>query len=236
MNSDPLIVVHQPDFIPYLGFFHRLLLADIFVVLDHVQMNKEGWVHRDKIKTSSGWKWITLPLHPFPLKTPICEVKISNTQNWKLKHLNSVTEAYRKASFFNEIFPYYQKLYMYNPLHMSDFTLASIMMLLRLFDIPIPVVRSSDMSPEGRSNALVAELVVKAGGRRYLSGLGAKAYFDPIPFNKAGVSVIWQKFEHPVYPQLHGDFLPMLTSLDLLFNCGIDQSRQILKSCVNAYD
>jgi hypothetical protein len=66
---------------------------------------------------------------------------------------------------------------------------------------------------------------------RYLSGVGARAYFEPEPFAAAGIEVLWQNFKHPIYPQLYGEFIPGLSSIDLLFNCGIAKSREVLRSC-----
>ena len=233
MKHNPLVVIHQPDFIPYLGFFHRLLLADVWVVLDHVQINRRGWTHRDKIKTQNGMQWLTIPLQSAPRDSSINAILLANDPSWCQAHLNILEASYKKAPFFAEIFPYCKDLYSHQFYNLSDFSLASVLMLLTLFDIDIVLMKSSDMLPETKSNALMAELVVKAGGNRYLSGLGAKAYFDPAPFDEAGVNVIWQQFEHPVYSQLHGAFVPQLTSLDLLFNCGINDSRKLLRSLVN---
>jgi hypothetical protein len=104
-------------------------------------------------------------------------------------------------------------------------------MLMELFSVKIETVLASDLEPVGKSNALLVDVLHKVKAGKYLSGVGAKAYFDPVPFAAAGIEVIWQDFKHPVYPQLYGDFIPYLSSIDLLFNCGIDHSRKILRSC-----
>jgi hypothetical protein len=103
-------------------------------------------------------------------------------------------------------------------------------MLLRLFDISIPRVLSSSLEPLGHKNELLVDILRKVGASRYLSGVGARDYFDPVPFERAGIDVAWQEFEHPVYPQLHGEFMPYLSSIDMLFNCGTEESRRILRS------
>jgi hypothetical protein len=138
-------------------------------------------------------------------------------------------ENYRKSAFFNEIFPQIQALYDRPCVLLADFNRASIELLLGLFDIRIEILLASSLAPRERSNELLVEILGKVGADRYLSGVGAKAYFQPEPFETAGIEVIWQDFQHPVYPQLHGDFVSHLSSIDLLFNCGIVRSREILR-------
>ena len=128
------VVIHQPDFIPYLGFFHRLLNADLFIVLDNVQFLRRGWHHRDKLKTPQGDSWFTIGLVKSPQDTKINEIYLSD-DNWEKKHLNLFKQNYKKAKYFHEIFPYIEKLYMTEFSRMIDFNLASIAMLMKLFDI-----------------------------------------------------------------------------------------------------
>jgi hypothetical protein len=104
-------------------------------------------------------------------------------------------------------------------------------MLLGLFDLDIPKVLASDLQPVGKSNEMLVDILKKVRADRYLSGLGAKAYFEPEPFAAAGIEVVWQDFKQPIYPQLYGEFIPGMSSIDLLFNCGIAKSREVLRSC-----
>ena len=225
-------VIHQPDFLPHLGFFDRLLHADVFVLLDsaqYVDSTSRSWTHRDKIKTPKGARWISLSVKSAPRDTPIREIELSEKVDWRKDHINLLRENYRKSLYFAEIFPEIEQLYAYPYTKLSDFNRASIELLMRLFDIRIETVAATSLSPQGKSNELLVDILKKIGADRYLSGPGARAYFRPEPFAAAGVEVLWQDFRHPVYTQLHGDFVPYLSSIDLLLNCGIDQSRKILR-------
>lgn len=221
-------VIHQPDFLPYLGFFERLLHADVFVLLDNAKPSR-GWTCRDKIKTPNGAIWISLSVKNTPDDTPICETELSEDIDWRTKHINILRENYRKSPYFAEIFPEIEQLYAYPCTKLLDFNRASIELLMRLFDIRIETVVATSLSPEGKSNELNVDILKKIGADRYLSGSGARAYFRPEPFAEAGIEVLWQDFQHPVYSQLYGDFVPYLSSIDLLLNCGIDESRKILR-------
>jgi len=224
------VVIHQPDFIPYLGFFHRLLQADLFIILDDVQFLREGWHHRDKIKTQNSAKWHTLKIKKAPLGTTIKDIVLLEDTKWKKDNLNQIKENYKKAIYFDEIYPFLEILYSSNDKFLIDVNLKSIEMLNNFFDIKIQTVLSSSFNIDSKANELVVELLQKVNATHYISGVGAKDYFQAEPFNNAEIEVVWQDFNHPVYPQLHGEFIPYLSSIDLLFNCGIKKSREILRS------
>jgi hypothetical protein len=228
------VVIHQPDFLPWLGFFHRLARADLYIALDHAQFvsgTSRSWTHRDRIKTASGPKWLSLSVRKASLGTPISEVALSPDGAWREANLNLVREAYRQAPHFGLVFPRLEALYAANHERLVDMTLASIDLLSEMLDVRCRRELSSGMEPNGASNEMLVDLLRKRSATRYLSGVGAKSYFDPSPFAAAGIDVVWQEFAHPVYPQLHGAFMPMLSAIDMLFNCGIERSRNILRSC-----
>lgn len=228
------VVIHQPDFLPYLGFFHRFLQADLFIVLDHAQFVRgtcRAWTHRDKIKTSAGEKWLSLSVKNAPLGTPINRIELLASDDWRKKNIDLIRSSYREAPYFEEIMPVMKSLYQRQTQMLSDFTMQSIAALMELFDIHIPYVFSSSLEPTESKNKLLVELLKKVGATHYLSGVGAKAYYTSEPFDEAGISVVWQEFIHPIYPQIHGEFIPYLSSIDLLFNCGIQKSGTILRSC-----
>lgn len=228
-----IVVIHQPDFLSYLGFIHRFLNAGLFVALDHVQFvngTSKSWTHRDRIKTPYGSQWLTVSVRKTPRDTPINAVELSDT-DWRAQNLNLIRRNYREALHFEEVFPELENLYALPCERLVEFTMASINMLIRLFDTPLPIVFSSSLQPSGHKNELLADILRKVGATHYLSGMGARDYFELAPFSEAGIEVVWQEFRHPVYPQLHGEFVPCLSSIDMLFNCGIKHSRRILRSC-----
>jgi hypothetical protein len=228
------VVIHQPDFLPHPAFFHRLLSADLYVVLDHVQFvngTSRSWTHRDKIKTPLGAQWLTVGVRKAPRATPINALQLADDTGWKSRSLNLVRENYRDAPHFDQIFDEINALYALPCATLVEFTMASIEMLLRLFNIVVPSVRSSTLTPTGHKNDLLVDLLRKVDATHYLSGLGARSYFLPGPFADAGIDVSWQRFTSPVYPQLHGAFVSDLSSIDMLFNCGIDRSRELVRNC-----
>lgn len=231
MMDRKTVVIHQPDFLPHLGFFHRFLYADLYISLDHVQFvhSNRSWTHRDKIKTPQGAKWVTVAVSKAPRDTPINWIELANT-GWRDENLNLIEQNYRRSAFFAEVMPHVQRLYALQFGLLRDFNMASIEMLMDLLDVRIPWVFSSTLEPQGAKNDLLVDVLRKSGATHYLSGVGARDYFDPVPFDRAGIAVEWQQFDHPVYAQCHGPFEPFLSSIDLLFNCGIERAREILRA------
>jgi hypothetical protein len=228
------VVIHQPDFLSYLGFFHRLLSADIYIALDDVQYvsgTSRSWTNRDKIKTKNGDKWLTLSVKKATRDTKINQIELNETVNWKKNNLDLLKQNYKNSEFFAEIFPYIENMYKNSEGNMSKFNMNSIIILIKLFDIKVEIIQSSSLHTTRVKSERLVDLITEVNATHYLSGIGAKDYHKDGPFKDANIKVIWQKFTHPIYPQLHGEFIPYLSSIDLLFNCGIEQSRKILRSC-----
>jgi len=225
------VCIHQPDFVPYLGFFHRLLFSDIFIIHDDVQFLRNGWHHRDKIKTKYGVKWLTLSVKKGKVNQEIRNVMLSeNIHVWIKKKMNILKDSYGKASYFNDYFPQIEELFFSDVSKLIDLNMKFINFFLDIFDIKVKIIFSSDLNVNGYKTEKIINIMRAINRSHYLSGIGAKAYFDEKMFIKDGLQVKWQHFQHPIYPQLYGDFMPNLSCIDLLFNCG-HKSKDILRSC-----
>lgn len=228
------VVIHQPDFLPHLAFFHRLLHANLFVILDTAQFvtgTSRSWMHRDQIKTSSGKTWLSLSVQKTPRGTAINEILLSDKVDWRTANLNLVKQHYSHAPYFEEFWPELDKLYALRTNSMAEFNMASIKMLMDALGIDIDIVLASELNAGGKSNERLVNILQEVGASHYLSGVGARDYFEEAPYAQAGIEVLWQEFEHPVYDQLYGDFIPYLTSIDAIFNCGVEQTRELLRTC-----
>ena len=228
-----IVVIHQPDFAPYLGFFHRFLSADLYIALDNVQFvnSSRGWTNRDKIKTPLGEKWLTVSVKKTSRSTLINKVEIANELNWKEKHLMLLDQNYKKSNFYKEIMPEIENIYSQKFDLLIDLNMKIIELFMDFLNVSIPWVFASSLDPEGSKNELLVDLLKKVSGTHYLSGLGARNYFMPEPFTKAGIEVVWQNFKHPIYEQRFGCFCPYLSIIDLLFNSGLSNSREIIRRC-----
>lgn len=221
-----VVCAHQPDFLPYLGFFDRLLKCDVFVLMDDVQLIRRGWHNRNRIKTPQGPMWITVPiLRKGRSCQTILESRIDHTRHWRRQILNAIRFNYHKAPHFEAYFSAIETLINQDVEFLVDLNLRLLSFLLEAFQIRVSTVRASELKIQGRSNEYLVNAVIAVGGNAYLSGTGAKDYLDEEYFQRHGITIHWQDFPHPVYPQLHGEFLSNLSCVDFLFNCGPECPR-----------
>lgn len=221
------VCIHQPDFVPYLGFFDRLIDSDILVIYDDVEFSKKGrWHHRDKIKSPQGPVWLRLPVATPRSHQLILETQLQDDRDtWVEAHLDRLRQYYQKAPAFAEQIAAVEHLYRTAPNDLTGFNVAFIRHMLTIFDLSVDIQFSSALGCAGTRNGRLIEIVKAVGGTHYLSGTGAVNYLEPDMFREAGVILEIQEFQHPVYPQLFGAFEPYLSCLDILFNCGADAAR-----------
>lgn len=225
-----IVAVHQPQYLPWLGYFDKIDRADIFCFLDNVQYKKNEWQNRNRIKTANGWQWVTTPvLYQFPQK--INEVKINSRVNWKRKHFQSLLTNYRKAPFFNEYIDFFEQLYSKNWERLADLNVYLILNILQMLNLePKSTVRASDLQLSDDPSDRLIDICNTLGADSYLSGQDGIKYMNTERFRLRGIKIIMQDFKHPVYPQLFGEFQSHLSIVDLLFNCG-PQSIQKIREC-----
>ena len=223
----PTLAVLQPGYLPWLGFFDQMRRADVFVYYDDVQFDKHGWRNRNRVKSTTGAPhWLTVPVGHRG-RPRILDVEIDNRSAWARKHLGTLRQFYARAPFLDRYLPDLAALLQKRWERLVDLDLASSALLADWLGLRPRVLRASDLDVAGaRSERLVA-LCQRVGARRYLSGDAARVYLDVALFERHGIEVVWQDYAHPVYAQQHGPFLPYLSVVDLLFNCG-DASGDIV--------
>jgi hypothetical protein len=213
------VAIHQPQYLPWLGYLDKIARADLFVSLDSVQFKKNEWQNRNRIRTARGWQWVTVPvLHDFGQR--IKDVRINQTTDWRAKHLKALEMHYAQAAHREPVLAGLRAIYQRPWDRLSDLNLAVIRWLLGEFGIKTPVRLSSDMQlPEEPTERLIA-ICRTVGATSYLAGAGARDYMDFKKFEKAGIPVDVQEFHHPVYRQCYEPFEPGLSAIDLLLTCG----------------
>jgi len=223
-----IVAIHQPQYLPWLGYFDKIRRCDAFVFLDNVQFKKNEWQNRNKIKTSQRPQWLSVPvLHRFGQK--IFEVKINNTVAWGKKHLQALITNYSKARYFNEHLEFFEKTYSQDWHYLVDLNIHTIHYLVKALGIlEKKFARASEFKLREENTERLVDLCKLLGGDIYLSGKDGPKYLNLKEFEKEGIQVIFQDYRHPIYPQLYGDFEPCLSVIDLLFNCG-PESLSILK-------
>ncbi|MBI4722404.1 MAG: WbqC family protein [Candidatus Stahlbacteria bacterium] len=222
-----IVACHQPNYLSWLGIFHKLKSADVFVVLDVVQFPRgTSFVNRNRIKTPNGQLWLTVPVKKKGLGLQsIYEVEIDNTHNWRKKHLWSLVHSYKRAPYFYDYIEYLEKIYENEWTKLIALNLELLNKISEWLGIGTKIICSQELFKETKETIptgsdLIIQICKSLGAETYLSGAGGKKYIDIEKFKVQGIKVKYNSLVLKAYPQLWGDFIPNLSIIDLLFNCG----------------
>ena len=224
------VAIMQPTYLPWMGYFDLMDQGDIFVLLDSVQFDKRSWQQRNRIKAPNGELLLTVPvLSKGKRDQRICEVQIDQTSNFAEKHVKTIEHYYSKAPFFGKYIDEFATVLRKRHQHLAELTIELIDWLRETIGIETRLIRSSSLGVEGAKVELLIATCKSVGAERYLSPLGSKAYIDENNiFPQNNLELKYQNFEHPKYAQLHGDFIPYMSVIDLLFNEG-QRSLEIVR-------
>jgi len=226
-----LICIRQPGYLPFSGFFKKIMSSDIFVFLDDVQFEKNDWDNRNKIRTSDGSMWLTVPvLHKFGQK--LNEIKIVNDDEWNQKHLKAIQINYQKAPFFETYWYEIKKILDKKWDRLIDLNYEFIEYFLSKLEIKKKIVKSSDLKIDASGSEKLLKICKELKADTYLSGELGKNYLDEDIFNEDKIKITYEKYEHPKYFQVYNPFLSNMSIIDLLFNEG-EKSSKIIKNAKN---
>jgi hypothetical protein len=226
-----IISIHQPNFFPWFGYFLKIYRSEKFIFLDDVQIIKTGssFTNRVKLNMQGKEQWYTVPIK-----------RISNFQNindtnfadslWRKKFIATIKSNYSKAGFYHENIELIISLIEYETENISEFNINTISKLAEYFDIKTHLLKSSSFSVDSKSTKRIIDLIKECGGDAYLSGTGADKYQDLDMYKLSNIHLIYNDFNHPVYPQIkYSDFISNLSILDILFNLGKSNTIEIFQ-------
>jgi hypothetical protein len=223
-----IVFVHQPEYIPWLGFFDKLAQCDVCVIYDDAQYQHGGFHNRNRIRTPQGWEWLTVPIsHGYP--QTIKNVKIAGDQ-WKNKHLYRIRHHYQNAPYYSRYYPILKDAIMFNHQSLLGLNLHLIKELAEVLDIKPKMICSSELPYAGtEKNEKLISMCTILGADCYLSGSGGRNYIQEAMFNQAKIKLHWHTYQHPTYKQGFNGFEPNMSIIDLLFNEG-PRTREIIQS------
>jgi hypothetical protein len=230
----PTCAIMQPTYLPWIGYFALMDMADVFVFLDDVQLSKQSWQTRNRIKGEGGKElMLSVPVRHAGAQ-PIRDVEIDGA-HWVAKHLKSFTQNYRKAPHFGEALALYEPVLQVAHAKLCDLNIALISAVADRLDITGRRIRSSEIAEKSadRRDRLV-DICKQFGADTYLSPAGAAGYLSEddgeAQFGKHGMTLLYQRYEHPTYAQVNGAFLPYMCVLDLIANVGVAQAATIIRA------
>jgi hypothetical protein len=213
---------HQPNYLPWLGFFDKMLQCDVFIIEDNIQLEKQGFTSRNMIKTEKGSQWLTVPIQHIGRPILINEAKIVDSGNgyWRRKHWESIKGSYSNSQFWNRYNGFFEETYNTEWKLLIDLNMHIIKGIMKFLRIDKPLVMASSLGVSGKKNELLINQCKALGATVHFSGIGGKDYLDLKSFEDEGIRVVLQEFEYPVYKQRYGNFIPNLSAIDYLFCVG----------------
>lgn len=215
-----ICAIHQPNFLPWLGYFYKISVADVFVILDNVDIltgSAKAITNRTMIKTQAGKQWITIPIKNGNSKL-IKDIVIVNN-NWQVKMLKTITNAYSKSINYNKIYPIIESIINYKTDSLSEFNINAIIQINKILNIATEIKIASNINVNTTDrNLRIVELCKYLNSQIYMSGIGGKKYHNEKTFKDHNISICYSDFKHPIYTQLHGDFIEGISIIDFLFN------------------
>lgn len=231
------VAIHQPHFLPWLGYLHRMAQADLFVLLDHVQFERRNYQNRTLIRMNDEGRWLTVPVVQHSQKERIVDKEVDNrldgTKWWADNHVSTLRHAYRQAPFFEKYSEQIKTLFATRWDKLAQINQASLDLLRDAFGITTKLVRSSELDVEGARGDLILNICKAVGADTLIAGMGgSRGYLDIEGFQREGVRIAFHEWTHPEYPQCAdrknaAPFLKGLSAIDMLLNCG-ERSRTLL--------
>ena len=234
-----IVAIHQPHFLPWLGYLHRMAQVDAFVLLDHVQFERRNYQNRTMIRMNGEARWLTVPVIQHSQKERILDKQVDNrlegTKWWSAIHFNTLRHAYREAEFYDACAPQFKQLFETRFERLVDLNQAGVDLLREAFGIRTPLLKSSELAVEGARGDLIFNICRAVGADTLMVGFGgSRGYLDADAFARAKIEIVQHQFTHPEYAQCGtkaGEprpFLRGLSALDMLFNCGPRSAELLL--------
>lgn len=223
-----IVSIHQPDYIPYLGLFYKISQSDKFVFLDDCQFSNDNMHHWNRVKTPQGECRLKIPVHQH-LGDTINNVRTKDELSWKEKHLKTLEMNYKKAPFFEKIFPDFKDLLLTQYESIAEQNIAINTWIANSFGMCVDFYKTSDMQIDSTNERRVIDICKQLGGDVYISGNGARAYQTEEHFLSDGVQLVYTDYQSIEYTQLWGEFVPNLSVLDYVFNNGFDWDQVACK-------
>lgn len=232
------VVISQSMLFPWVGMLEQIRLADVYVYYDDVQFSKGSFVNRVQIKAPEGMKWMTVPLPALRLGQRIDEVEVPPCSQWRDQHLSLLRRSLSATPYLEDVIGLVERVYAVDYTDIGQLSRASLMALVDYFDLGMGkrFVDIAGLGVPGSSSDRVLEVVQAVGGTEYVTGHGARRYLDHERFEESSVQVRYMNYQRSAYPQKHGEFVPFVSALDLVANCGRAGARHINSETIDWRD
>jgi hypothetical protein len=227
-----IVTIHQPNYLPWIGLFSKIMKADSFIIYDNAQYTTNSVINRNKIRTNPGWCYLTIPIQKVHSFSKITEVTLPETVNWRKDHWQTIYQNYARTEYFKDHKDFFEGIYKTEDYkYLWQLNEAILLYLLKCFHIEVEIIRASELSLD--SNLHQTEMLVaclkNVNASIYISGPSGKNYIETEKFQQNNIYLKYFKFQHPIYQQRYPGFEPNMSAIDLLFNMG-PKANEIIHS------
>lgn len=225
-----IVTIHQPEHLPWLGYFNKMAKAELYVILDSVQFEKNYFQNRNKILSQNGPQWIGIPVkNTGHMTNTIATMKIADDAKWRIKYLNTIKMNYAKHPFFSDVMPLVESTINMDTISLCEINIAIIKKFANALNIKPDFVKSSELNVNGAKSDLILDICKKTKATMYIAGPSGRDYLDMESFRNSNIDVTFNDYHHPVYEQKRQkEFVPYMSSLDLFMNYGFVEGYKII--------
>ncbi|QXM05179.1 WbqC family protein [Crassaminicella indica] len=222
------IAISQPRYLPACNYIERMIISDVFVMLDNVQHQKRAFEHRNRIRTTNGCCWLSIPIDRKNSKSDkIKDLLVLNDESWEENHYKNFVHNYKKTPFYDEIIKLLEEFYSKKRIYFNEVVRDMLNILINYLELKVKVEWASNYIWKCKKDDLLIEITKYFDGDIYISGPNGRNYIDKNKFIKNDIELVFHEYNHPVYNQIWGDFIPYMTIWDMLFYCGKDTVKYI---------
>jgi len=226
-----LVAIHQAEHLPWFGYFHKMKMADKFIILDNVQFKKNYFENRNRIYTPQGLKYITIPVKmKGHLEKKFYEMEI--VENWKKKYIKTLEFNYKKAPFFKDIEIILEKINNYGGNKLFEINMIIINVIKNILEIDTQLIKATTLNPQGQKTELLINILKKVDAIAYIVGKSGFDYMNLDLFKKSNIKLVEHKVHHPIYqPFNYREFTDYPSIIDIIANLGREKVKELLNEC-----
>lgn len=224
------VSIMQPYFFPYIGYFQLIANTDVFVIYDDVNFIKKGWINRNNILVNNTPYLFSMPLQNVSQNKLINEIFISDLDKWKLDLLKTISSSYKKAPFYQDVYPLIEKIISFDELKLALYIQNSIQNLCEYLNLNTKLLMSSEIVKNNnlRGENKIIDICLQLGATQYINAIGGIELYTQENFQVKNIDLKFIKSENIIYQQFKNEFKPWLSIIDVLMFNSVEDTRMLL--------
>lgn len=224
------VSIMQPYFFPYIGYFQLIANSDVFVIYDDVNFIKKGWINRNTILVNNTPYLFSIPLQNVSQNKLINEIFISDLDKWKTDLLKTISSSYKKAPFYQDVYPLIEKIISFDELNLALYIQNSLQDLCEYLNLNTKLIMSSEIVKNNglRGENKIIDICLQLGANQYINAIGGIELYIQDNFQVKNIDLKFIKSENIIYKQFKNEFKPWLSIIDVIMFNSLEDTRMLL--------